>query len=149
VDKLNLKKNSFSDSANRSKTMRPIQFAGKDLNFMKIRIGNNIEVLIYKTSKMLIRTQEGCVICYLIYLEAVHNRGKMLNEENLKRVIAVRNILIKRQDKESDYAGLEDVNNLKKEIEDNKLFIFQKKFNLGQPSFIKTKFKVSTISKIK
>jgi hypothetical protein len=48
--------------------MRPIQFAGKDLNFMKIRIGNNIEVLIYKTSKMLIRTQEGCVICYLIYL---------------------------------------------------------------------------------
>jgi hypothetical protein len=72
----------------------------------------------------------------------------MLNEDNLKRVIAVRNILIKRYDKESDYAALEDVNNLKKDIEDNKLFIFQKKINLGQPSFIKTKFKVSTISKL-
>lgn len=72
----------------------------------------------------------------------------MIHEDNLKRLIRVRNILTKRRDKDNDFLGVEDIGAFKEEHRKNNMLVSQTIVKIGPPSFIKTKFKLATAGKM-
>lgn len=72
-----------------------------------------------------------------------------VHEDNLKRLIRVRNIAKKKYDKESDNLGVGDPKFFKEMKLDADLDILYSMRNMGPPHFLKTKFKLSTIEKCK
>ena len=73
---------------------------------------------------------------------------KILEQNNINRIIRIRSILKKRIDHPSDFVDLDYVESFKKERKKNFFHDNQTIIKLGPPSFIKTKFKVSTTRKV-
>ena len=73
----------------------------------------------------------------------------MVNRKNLDRVIRVRNIVKKKIDFKNDHLGFGDIDKFKEQgrENDNQLILTLK--SLGPPSFLKTRFKNTTIEKYK
>jgi hypothetical protein len=70
-----------------------------------------------------------------------------ISEKNLDRIIRVRNIMKTGKDLLNDNLGIEDMKNFRKQrqVNDQELILALK--TLGPPSFLKTRFKSTTVSR--
>jgi hypothetical protein len=71
------------------------------------------------------------------------------NRNNLERVIRVRNIVKKGHDIERDNVGLNEIQKIKNERAEGDKHLLSILKSVGPPSFMKTKFRLSTIEKYK
>lgn len=77
------------------------------------------------------------------------NPIKLIHDNNLKRVIRVRNIIKHRDDLQDDSFGMKNMNRFKDTKRKFDSEVAKTLSNLGPPSFLKTKFKNSTIESYK
>jgi hypothetical protein len=73
----------------------------------------------------------------------------LVNRSNLDRVIRIRNILKHQRDTESDHLGIEDIMKYKEQMRMNDYDLILTLEKLGPPSFLKKKFRNTTIDKYK